>query len=251
MKALRTDLFILLVNRSILKIEYLNWDSTFFNKRIGKASWQDEFKFDKDELGQYDLVYFFADPDKVRLNEAIKGLGALLVDEKVVFVKNTGPGTDHGEVIAYRRSNGKKDDDVIRIGLQSGIYSRFATDKNFGEGIFTRFYTEWMNKSIDRKMAEEVFVVEVQDAIKGVITLGRKSNRGDIGILAVDEKYRGQNIGFRLVQKCEAYCTNKGIDKLQVTAQAANKAACSFYTKYGFSIESITNVYHLWPGKMK
>lgn len=234
-----------------MKIEYLTWDSTFFNKRIGKVDLLDEFELVKKELDQYDLVYIFADPNNKLLNEAIKELGALLVDEKVVFVKDTGLGEDINEVISYKRSNDMKDGDVVRTGLQSGLYSRFAIDNNFGKEAFSHFYTEWMNMSIDRKIAEEVFVVEENDIIKGVITLGRKNNRGDIGILAVDESYRGQKIGYKLIQQSEAYFTSKSVDKIQVVAQLANKLACSFYDRYGFGIESVTNVYHLWVSKIK
>jgi dTDP-4-amino-4,6-dideoxy-D-galactose acyltransferase len=106
-----------------------------------------------------------------------------------------------------------------------------------------------MERSIDREIAKDVFVSAENDNVNGVITVGEKNGRADIGIIAVDETARGNNIGKKLMNKAEEFGQLNNYDQMQVVTQKANHAACAFYKRCGFYIDSVVNVYHLWIKK--
>jgi dTDP-4-amino-4,6-dideoxy-D-galactose acyltransferase len=139
------------------------------------------------------------------------------------------------------------DEKVISIGIQSGIYSRFNIDPNFSKAKFKELYAMWMKKSISREIANEVVVYTTEEnEIAGVITLGEKNNNADIGIIAVDNNFRGLNIGKALIQEAVNYSIRKNYSSLQVVTQKNNQAACKFYERCGFTEKHVINIYHYW-----
>ena len=79
-----------------------------------------------------------------------------------------------------------------------------------------------------------------------MITVGEKNDRGDIGLLAVHENYRGQRLGMKLVRAAQAYFIDQGYQFSQVVTQVENAAACKLYEKCDYVKESIVNFYHFW-----
>jgi len=236
----------------MLQIEKLEWDSVFFGINVGKfevknGCLQDDFT----EVTNFDLVYFFVDPDDHWSNQILIKKGALLVDEKVTYAKKveiTETGIEN--VISYQRRNNSLDNEVVRIGLQSSLYSRFCLDPSIKKEDSERLYKIWMERSIDREIAKEVFVyIDDEGKVQGVITVGERGERANIGILAVDKDVRGKHIGKKLIQKTEEYCLKESYNQFQVVTQRANAGACKFYEKCGFSIIESVNIYHYWPQK--
>jgi dTDP-4-amino-4,6-dideoxy-D-galactose acyltransferase len=234
-----------------LKIDYLEWDSTFFGIRTGIVRNPDAIGFDHLASKDYDVIYFFIDPADKKQNDILQKEGAFLADEKTTFVKRIRTTVEQVPLNPYYRTNTVQDEQVVITGIQSGIYSRFQTDKNFPPQSFEKLYREWMEKSIDRKIAEEVFVNEKENMIKGVITIGKKGRVAEIGIVAVDQLYRGQGIGQNLLHQCETWCVHNQMKEIRVVTQAANLGACNFYTSNGFKKETVINIYHFWPHKNK
>ena len=230
-----------------MKVEKLNWDSEFFNLNVGKVELTGISLKDITDLYKYDLVYFFINPNDFSINKQLVEAQALLVDEKVTYCKKVSEisSTDIN-ISSYTRKLMHSDEDVVRIGLQSGIFSRFNLDPGFTKNDFERLYTTWMNRSIDREVADEVFVYQENDKIIGTVTVREVNNKGDIGIFAVDAMTRGKKIGTKLLNHVNAYCIEKCYEGLQVITQKANADACKFYEKNGFTIDSVINVYHLW-----
>lgn len=56
--------------------------------------------------------------------------------------------------------------------------------------------------------------------------------------LAVDETYRGEGIGVRLMRQVEARARDRGAMKLFLDVSAKNTNAREFYERYGMTIES-------------
>ena len=70
--------------------------------------------------------------------------------------------------------------------------------------------------------------------------------KGSISLIGVDQGYRGEQIGTKLIHQAIAHFNNLGKKEVQVVTQKANVLACNFYTKNGFQIIDTVNVYHLW-----
>jgi dTDP-4-amino-4,6-dideoxy-D-galactose acyltransferase len=104
-----------------------------------------------------------------------------------------------------------------------------------------------MINCVNRKIAMEVLVYDMNKTIAGVVTLGEKQLRADIGLIAVDDLYRGKGIGTSLMLSAESwFASHTNFDLIQVVTQGANIAARSLYERCGYSVEKIEYVYHFW-----
>lgn len=232
-----------------MKIEFLEWDSDFFGIKTGRLFLSKETRWDENELKNWDLVYVFVDPADMSNNLLLLQKGVSLVDEKITYIMNVSTLKETKDNASHIHSYFSSGDDekVISIGIQSGIYSRFNVDPNFSKVKFEELYTMWMKRSISGEIANEVVVyVTEEKEIAGVITLGEKNNNADIGIIAVDNNFRGQNIGKALIQEAVNYSIRKNYSSLQVVTQKNNQAACKFYERCGFIEENVINIYHYW-----
>lgn len=231
----------------------LEWDTHFFGYKIasikafevGVEKLNNIFRELKEQ--EFKLAYCFIDPaDKVS-NESLKQFPGFLADEKVTYsIEVTEelnfPVTDH--ILTY--NSNKASEKLKTLALQSGLYSRFKIDPDFHNNEFERLYTEWIEKSVERKLADEVLIYSEGDDFQGFITLVLHENSGSIGLIAVDENQRGKAIGKKLIGAVVQYFYDHKITTIDVVTQKSNYAACRFYESCGFKIKSIVNIYHLW-----
>ena len=92
-----------------------------------------------------------------------------------------------------------------------------------------------------------MFVYQENNVLKGLIYLKEIDDcTGSISLIGVDKGYRGEQIGTKLINKAILYFNKLGKNEIQVITQKANVLACKFYTKNGFRISQINNVYHFW-----
>lgn len=230
-------------------IQRLEWDSAFFGYDVAglKLEHPDELKNLPDPGWQYNLLYLFVDATKDD-PAAIRALwpSAVLADKKVVYYKKLSPVPECDDPEIVRFAAQPVSQAFYKLAWSSGVYSRFRLDSRIGEEKFRQMYSEWLDKSVGRQIAEEVFIAGPADAPYGFITIGKKKGRYDIGLIAVDAAVRNAQIGSRLIRRAEAYAWSNGIDELQVVTQQDNTGACRFYEKNGFETESITHIYHIW-----
>jgi len=63
----------------------------------------------------------------------------------------------------------------------------------------------------------------------------RARHRGELVQVYVDSKYRGQNLGEKLIRNIVEYAfTMNGLEQIQLSVIAANKGAIKLYEKIGF-----------------
>lgn len=137
-------------------------------------------------------------------------------------------------------------EDLVSLAYQSGEFSRFKQDRNFKNNESEKLYYQWILRSIKKEIANYVFVCYDKNKIIGLLTLGVKKDRTDIGILAVDITYRGKKIGESLVAKAMQTTRDLNFQTIQAATQKDNVSACRFYEKQGFVIEKTEYIYHLW-----
>lgn len=230
----------------------LIWDSEFFKFRVGRIEGDALTAKDIGSLeslikeNEAVLTYFGAS-DKVDAglinNPDFKWV---LADRKLVYAKPLRKVTlTNSSIIAYHDDLNCKDK-LFDLAIQSGIYSRYNTDKLIGQKNFERMYYLWMENSLNKKIASEVLIFMENNQPAGFVTLGEKSGRADIGIIAVDEQFRGKGIGKELMLAAESWFSAKGYNEIQVVTQGDNKPACGLYERMGFQIESETFFYHIW-----
>lgn len=86
----------------------------------------------------------------------------------------------------------------------------------------------------------DLWVAEVDDTLAGVL-LGRCTTSdeeiyGGIDTLLVDEKYRRQGIGRRLMEEAESYYRSQMVDSLRLNVNVDNFLARSLYESLGYQI---------------
>ncbi|MBO2009532.1 GNAT family N-acetyltransferase [Hymenobacter negativus] len=235
-------------------IEHLPWDSDFLGYGVARLSLD---SLNTPELAQkvaqaktdgLRLLYLVASPADTTSNRAAQQVNALLVDRKVTFTMPVNAVETAQTISSHIRLTDDATPQLESLALQSGEYSRFRLDSNFAAGTFERLYHQWLYNSLSRTLAREVLVYEpapVTPAM-GLLTLGLKQGRADIGLLAVDSSSRGRGVGHLLIQAAKRFTAEWGLTELQVATQLDNQSACNFYRKCGFVEHQIEYIYHLW-----
>jgi dTDP-4-amino-4,6-dideoxygalactose transaminase len=236
-----------------LPVEALSWDTDFFGFPVGRITINDAdvAKLAQEAIARsesFRLLYCFADTAGLARGEVSEALpSALWVDGKQTYVKRIAQRelpnpAEHGIYPADAYSEA-----LYTLALQSGEYSRFRTDPNLDRRHFERLYGAWMEASVSRTIAQEVFVHhDAAGNPDGVITLGEKSGRMDIGLVAVDTAARGKGIAGKLLEAAEWYALAHGFTEMQVVTQEANTPACRLYEKAGYQLEKSINIFHIW-----
>ena len=239
-----------------IDIKIKNWDSDFFNIRIAEASVND-FKiknyrelrelFLRDEI---ELVYLY--PEDAVSDNSFSRL-QLFTDTKLVFSKSLGSKKDNLNPI-YSTHEDLSDymidkwyPDLLELAFSSGIFSRFRLDPGFRNNEFKRLYTEWLDQSINKIIADKVIVSRGQNnEITGFVTYKESEKSVKIGLIAVSEKERGKGIGKKLLDYVEAKALDSGYEEIIVETQARNSSATNFYIKNSYSLMKEIKLYHLW-----
>ena len=229
-----------------MEIIPLDWDSVFFGLRIAKAVVSSEkdvvalSQRERDLQNHFDLIYIFSDPfidipfDNVRL-----------VDRKAVFSSEYLREYEDCPAIVQWESPDTTDS-LVSLALASGEYSRFKTDVRFPVGSYERLYTRWIEQSVNKSIATEVFCYLIDGSPRGLLTLDRRKEPSIIGLVAVDGECQHQGIGTVLVRQAVSYVYKHGGERISVATQLDNKAACRLYSKCGFSLESVKKIWHWW-----
>jgi dTDP-4-amino-4,6-dideoxy-D-galactose acyltransferase len=231
-------------------LQPLEWDSNFFEKKIARIDVLDLVKnaaqINKQiKESAFDLVYCFAGQNEGGVDEVINVIdNATWVDGKVTYLKEV-----HKQVnidSTFIGSVFEMENRLFDLAIQTGVYSRFHTDKRFEPDQYISLYKKWIENSVNRSIADEVAVWRENELLEGMITIGEKSGRADIGLVGVDHRARGKGIATQLLRFAENFAHNIGFEELQVVTQQQNEPACRLYEKYGFELESVVNIFHIW-----
>ncbi len=198
------------------------------------------------------LLYLVASPADARSNASARQAGAWLADRKATFVLPVAAGLAQTPAAVTVQPTTEWTACLEDLALQSGAYSRFRRDPRLPSSVFVGIYREWLRKSLSGELARQVLVGYASAGPggpkqpAGLLTLGSKHGRADVGLLAVAAEARGQGIGQRLVQAAQRQAALWEFDELQVVTQLENVLACRFYRRCGFVESAVEHVYHLW-----
>lgn len=228
-------------------IKYLEWDSNFFNLKIGKVELNDKSNISLDEIisDKYDLIYVFnysSFKNKILLNETnidtkinysipLEGFSLRIIKTNLVESKDVFTITEINELII--------------LTIASGVYSRFSIDKKFQNDSFERLYTYWLKSSLDNE-SKKIFFVKLKNKIIGLLILKLHDEHSIIEILSVSKEYRGQGIASDLVSSAINFSLIKNKKIINVSTQKDNIIACDFYESNGFVKINEIEIFHLW-----
>ncbi len=229
-----------------MQLRKLNWDSSFFAKEIYSCEIESiqEFEILESQIKfeNVEFIYLFIKNDNSILHERLLKKGLTLVDKKITYKKElSNYSSDNDLVKSY---SGPITKELKKLALLSGYYSRFKKDPNLNYK-FSQLYKIWIEKSVKRICADEVFVVANEfDKIIGFVSCQIKNQVGQIGLIATDNSYQGKGYGKSLVDVVHNYYLQNNILIAKVNTQITNLNACRFYEKCGYEANEIVSIYH-------
>ena len=235
-----------------MNIQLSEWDSEFFQMKIGKVELKPSLDLQslKEEFiaNHYDLLYLFQREASKSLSGKISALGGLHVDNKILFeadleYENI---TDANDASILLYDSPQISAGFYSIARQTAAYSRFKTDANFDPEAYIKLYDTWLERSIDKSIADDILVYKADGQVAGFVTLKLHADKLTIGLFGVNLDHRGTGIGSKLMHACFQYAKSHQRHKIEVATQEANKAAVNFYKKNGFAVKDNINIYHLW-----
>ena len=241
-----------------MQYEILEWDTKFFGVPVARIL-RPEISMDElldvvEGLKSKGVTLIYWSTPAENSSPLITQLNGHLADIKTTFsldltAPNNAPYFSEvcieANVMRFDLAMSKTEAESLAI--QSGEYSRFALDKNIPRDRYENLYRTWIGRSLNKEIAEEVLVVRDAGKLVGLITLGRKQARGDIGLLAVDKYSRGKGVGKALVSAANSWFIDKKFKSAQVVTQGSNIPALRLYQKCGYVIEKTEYIYHFWP----
>lgn len=237
--------------------ELLSWDSDFFGFKVGRILPENLTVEELERtLGMLKnegikLVYWSSDPLDLQTQEAAQFCCGFLADKKVTYVieaDNINPQLNccESSLTVDEYTDELPTAELEDLAVQAGVYSRFKVDSRIPDNRFVELYKLWILNSVNKKIADSVLVARSEDRIVGMITVGKKGNRADVGLIAVDASMRGKKLGVALVQAAQEWALKNGFGSAQVVTQGENLAACKLYEKCGYHVDKIENIYHFW-----
>lgn len=149
-------------------VERLKWDSDFFGYEIGKVNNEsfvnNGIKKILEKSTDYKLVYVF-------VNDKINHPKFKLVDEKVTLSINVFNSKIQDSNITSFDILTHDFEELKKLAIISGIYSRFKIDQNFLNNEFEKLYSEWINQIVTSESTLDILVYLFEDKIIGFVTL--------------------------------------------------------------------------------
>jgi len=240
-----------IINLQETDVEELKWDSDFFGYKVGKLDLQNSIDFDFNFLTEpYRLIYSFINPINSEASKKLIEIGGKFLDRKTEYKLNL----SESEVKKIKNENlnfkflseNDLNEELVSLSYEAGKNSRFKLDSNFVNNEFEKLYDVWLKKSLNKEIAFETIGMYQFEKLIGFITLSKKYDGANIGLISVHPEYQNKGIGSDLLNYCFDYLKNKNYDFLYVTTQGLSEQATNFYERNGFKLLNQTDIYHIW-----
>ena len=222
-------------------IRKLEWDSDFFNLKIGEIIYDSAANIGGTD--DFDLLYV---KSATGFELKIPGFVNTFCEVKVVFAKTLKPVVADGRNISPFEETHAATGQLYGLAYESGRCSRFKLDKKLSNAKFEALYRKWVDNSVSKLFADEVLVYSENNKIMGFVTYKADAATATIGLIAVDPESQGKGIGGKLLRYTEQQLVNKNILTLLIPTQESNTAACNFYEKQQYRIKETMHIKHYW-----
>jgi dTDP-4-amino-4,6-dideoxy-D-galactose acyltransferase len=226
-----------------MKVKVLDWDSNFFNMKIGVIEINEAIIISSD-IQNFDLLYVKQIEDKYFELECFKENFA---ETKVVFSKSISKSSNPlRDFIFSAFDTDVNKEQIYKLAFESGKFSRFKLDSNFQQHEFEALYKTWVDNSFNKELADAILLYKEVNEILGFITYKVIEDYATVGLLGVCDKHQGIGIGRALLTEVENELSRIQIKELRIPTQLQNKSACGFYTKLGYNIMEKTIIKDYW-----
>jgi dTDP-4-amino-4,6-dideoxy-D-galactose acyltransferase len=233
--------------------EILPWDSAFFGVRIARIIIQNaareelsEAVFQAGQNGVQCLYWLVNSADELSPRAATE-CGFRLVDVRVTFEHSLEiPVADAAPLPEVRSLLPADLPAILALARDSHRDSRFFWDGNFTKQQCQSLYEEWLRKSCQGGM-DAVYIADAENRPAGYCVCSvSPEGAGNIGLIAVDPRWRQARLGTAMVANALRYFRSAGMQAATVVTQGRNLASQRLYQRCGFITKSVHLWYHRW-----
>jgi dTDP-4-amino-4,6-dideoxy-D-galactose acyltransferase len=238
--------------------EYLAWDSDFFGLRLGRIR---SGTLHSEQVSQIDAwanengiqgLYLLSRSDDPKVIRTAEKHGFQLVDIRLTLACERFDGT--------REVHGCHSEGSIRLAKATDIPalqliarsahsdSRFFNDRHFSRERAEALYSTWIEKDCLGRAERVLVAASPQDEPMGYVSchFDTAAGAGQIGLVGVAAKFRGNGIGSRLVLSSLDWFAKGGAKTVRVVTQGSNRSAQRLYQRCGFLTDQVQLWYHKW-----
>lgn len=240
-----------------MRIEYLEWDSNFFELKIGKLDVYDNNIFDIKALYRellnecFDVIYVF----KYNSPLYLYGSDHLPIHLSDIILTMSMPLNKEQNLNTNYEFRTKLTSDELqqcyKIAESTSEVSRFYNEKEFGATKTEALYRKWIDNALNQSFSDGIFIEKIEDIIVGIhlIKTNIKTNTGYFTLTGVDSKMKGQSIGSKLWNQSFSFWNEQGnVSIIKSPFSIKNIHSFNFHLKMGFNkIEEIKYIYHIKP----
>ena len=230
------------------KIIDLSWDSEFFGfpvSKIENVTLSKTFLKSVHLICKAKLIYYYNDEaldEKLFDNSFYE---VKLVDIKVPLKKVLDKETNiHPNISFYQETEAGKE--LIELAQIAGVHTRFNIDGNIPKVKYRDLFTEWIERSVKKEIADFILVYKINNKIVGFAIIDIRQNSPYISLFAVHPDYEGKGISFALMRAIENKLRDLGYKEVFGATQQVNRKALVVYERYGLKRLPSQYVYHLW-----
>lgn len=235
------------------QINRLDWDSDFFEKRIGRVLLVNETNFDpigfvNEAKRNFDLVYVFSYQKMLSLQTVLLAnldLVDIMITMSMPFDKKM-----HAEKKYNFKSVLTKDEiiECYEIAEQTSIVSRFYNEEVVGTEKTKLLYRKWIDNGFDESFSGGLFLVKELDSVVGIhlIKVDKKNKVGYFTLTGVNPDCKRSGIGRKLWNQSFGFFSKEtDIDTIKSPFSFKNEESFNFHLKMGFNkVEEIKYIYH-------
>lgn len=236
-----------------LTLRDLEWDTDYFEEKCGRVDLvnkidNNDIKLIEKFIGENTFTTITNSKENSFNNNFIgEKLNAFLTDVNIHLKKTVVAGNvakyENNIKICNRRSYSQE-----MLDLADGVFknSRFLNDINIPKEKAKGLYRQWVQNSFDKD--EKYFITyKVKDKIVGFILFSANDDEEIvIELICVSYEHSGNGVGKKIMNRLELYALEHGYSIINVGTQIENINALNFYISYGYKIDDVKYIYHLW-----
>lgn len=187
--------------------------------------------------------------------QELEANGFILCDTLVVY-ENTSLSVSKTNLFSgYSIRVATVDDAVVVEQVASlafkNFFGHYHTDRNLSSADVDQVYASWArNSCLDKKVAEEVFLVCKKDICVGFLTLKKTdADSAEIVLNAVLPEHQGLGLYASLISHAKIWCISNHISNLSVSTQINNLAPQKVWVRHGFEPSMSFYTFHKWFNK--
>lgn len=229
------------------EVEYLEWDSAFFNKSCARVTINekltaDEMKALLADCEKYEFVTIDNDCGEMYNCYLLGQLSKAFMTDCPVLLEKIIPPELTADISDVKIASPDEAQALAALANGSFGMSRFGNDPNIAPEKTDELYRNWVINSFNNPNK----TVLTTKTLGGYLTI---KNNGHLDLMSVDKNQRGNGIAFKFLSAAEDIYRKKGMQKFWVGTQNGNIPALRLYARFGFKVIKTTQIYHLYNEK--